>query len=151
MELLRTYPEEKIDDLCRACGRIVRPWIQQKIMGPLFSASVKRGLKDKTILIAEDKSAGGAIGFALWKNYQSEPTLLLQKFAVSKNHTANGVGQKLLSSLMKFAKEEKKSIRLRVAKVNEDGIKFYEKHGFKVVEDPRKRSDLTLTMYWDGK
>lgn len=58
--------------------------------------------------------------------------LYLRMIAIHPDQQRNGIGTKLLESLIASAKEQSKSIALEVFKINTEAKRLYEKYGFNV-------------------
>jgi len=58
--------------------------------------------------------------------------LYLRMIAIHPDQQRNGIGTKLLESLIASAKEQSKSIALEVFKINTQAKRLYEKYGFNV-------------------
>ena len=58
--------------------------------------------------------------------------LFIRMIVVHPHHQRNGIGSKLLGSVIASASEQSKSIGLEVFKINNEAKKFYERYGFNV-------------------
>ena len=132
-------------DICRACSKIIRPYIQQKIMGPLYYSTIQKALDEKRNIF--QKEGEKIVGFILWKVYKKEPTLLLHKMALDQSSLGGGRGSEMLRQFIEVATKENRSIRLRVAKINSQGINFYRKHGFEIVDEEKNMKKITSVMF----
>lgn len=59
--------------------------------------------------------------------------LFIRMIVVHPHYQRNGVGKKLLESVITEANQQSKKIGLEVFKINKVAKAFYENHGFKVV------------------
>lgn len=63
-------------------------------------------------------------------------SVLLSRFYVVKSYRRKGIGEKLYQKVLDYAYKHKfKNIYLGFDEVSKSGIYFYEKHGFKIVND----------------
>lgn len=58
--------------------------------------------------------------------------LFIRMIVVHPHYQRNGIGRKLLGSVIASAGEQSKSIGLEVFKINEVAKTFYERHGFNI-------------------
>lgn len=58
--------------------------------------------------------------------------LFIRMIVVHPHYQRNGIGRKLLGSVIASAGEQSKSIGLEVFKINEMAKTFYERHGFNI-------------------
>jgi ribosomal protein S18 acetylase RimI-like enzyme len=58
--------------------------------------------------------------------------LFIRMLVVHPHHQRQGIGSKLLASVIASGDEQSKGIGLEVFKINDDAKKFYEKYGFNV-------------------
>jgi len=114
-------------------------------MGPLYYSTVQRCIDEDTIICSYEEDE--LVSFLLWKRYKTSSGVLLDKMAVRESKTGNGLGLMMLDKLKEIAKKEGRSIKLRVAKVNELGIKFYLNNGFRYL--PEEEKDIVFTMIFD--
>lgn len=70
------------------------------------------------------------VGYSHVEN--GDDQLFIRMIVVHPHHQRNGVGAKLLESVITSSKEQSKRIRLEVFKINNEAKKFYERHGFNV-------------------
>jgi ribosomal-protein-alanine N-acetyltransferase len=74
------------------------------------------------------------IGFVVGVKINNETAKILM-LSVSESYRKKQIGTKLLDEFLKKIKKEKiQSIELEVRTRNEKAIKFYEKHGFEIIE-----------------
>lgn len=67
--------------------------------------------------------------------------------AVAHHYQGNNLGEKLLDHCIQISTQKgMKSVRLEVQKDNQIAIRFYQKHGFKIIEDASKKS-----LYMENK
>lgn len=149
-ENLITIPTKDDSDeeawLVRSCGRLIRPCVKEKIMGPLYGSTVKRCIKEETMFYIHEED-GGVVGFLLWKRYKKSNEILLNKMVISKEYRGTGFGGLLVKKLKEVAESEGRSIKLRVAKINDKAIRFYKRCGFEIIED-EKEKDIIYLMKW---
>ena len=67
--------------------------------------------------------------------YHGEKTDRIIEIALLENYRGIGIGTKLMSTVIEEAMKYEKSITLQVGWFNEKAYKFYEKLGFKIVEN----------------
>ena len=70
-------------------------------------------------------------GYSHIENQDSQ--IFIRMIVVHLHHQRNGIGTKLLASVIASAGEQSKHVGLEVFKINEVAKAFYEKHGFNVV------------------
>lgn len=70
------------------------------------------------------------VGYSHVENLDGQ--LFIRMIVVHPHHQRNGIGRKLLESVITSGKEQSKSIGLEVFKINHEAKKFYERHGFNV-------------------
>ena len=70
------------------------------------------------------------VGYSHVENRDGQ--LFIRMIVVHPHHQRNGVGTKLLESVITSGKEQSKRIGLEVFKTNNEAKKFYERHGFNV-------------------
>jgi len=70
------------------------------------------------------------VGYSHVENRGSQ--LFVRMIVVHPHHQRNGIGKKLLESVITSGKEQSKRIGLEVFKINNEAKKFYEKYGFNV-------------------
>lgn len=63
--------------------------------------------------------------------YEMKDDIFLSKLYIIKHYRQKGYGKKVLS----FLKKNDKPITLTVNKHNDDAIRFYEKHGFIIIDE----------------
>ena len=74
------------------------------------------------------------IGFIVGLPINSKTAKILM-LSVSEDHRKKQIGSKLLNQLLMLLKKKKiENIELEVRTINRKAIKFYEKHGFKIIE-----------------
>jgi len=124
--LIRSYRQSDID-------QVISIWLESSIIAHDFidksfwESNVKE-MRDKYIPASETyvfEDNGKIIGFL---------SLYGERIAaifVTPNKQGKGVGAQLLES----AKQQKNKLDLTVYKENRKSIKFYERHGFKVVKE----------------
>ena len=80
-----------------------------------------------TLAFQEDQLAG----YSHVENRDRQ--LFIRMIVVHPRHQRNGIGKKLLESVIASAGEQSKTIGLEVFKINEVARAFYERHGFDMV------------------
>jgi len=84
------------------------------------------------------------IGFIVGVKIDNKNARILM-LSVSKQHQRKNIGTLILTEFLKLARKENiKNIDLEVRTDNKKAIKFYEKHGFKIV-------DKILDFYQNGE
>jgi len=61
--------------------------------------------------------------------------LFIRMIVIHPHHQRKGIGKKLLEVVIASGKEHSKRIELEVFKPNAEARKFYEKHGFNIVDE----------------
>ena len=117
-------------------------------MGPLYFCTIQNALKNNEIIFT--KINDETVAFLQWKAYKKEETYLLNKMAVRNDFIGKHIGSEILKRFQDIAKLNSKNIKLRVAKINDKTISFYEKHGFAIIDD-KYSSDIVHTMFWSCK
>ena len=75
-------------------------------------------------------------------------SVLLSRFYVVKSYRRKGIGEKLYQKVLDYTYKHKfKNIYLGVDEVSKSGICFYEKHGFKIVNDRKFISEDDENYY----
>ncbi|UZR27996.1 GNAT family N-acetyltransferase [Methylococcus mesophilus] len=70
------------------------------------------------------------VGYSHIENQDGK--IFIRMIVVNPRHQQNGIGTKLLASVIAAADKKSKNIGLEVFKINEVAKAFYEKHGFYV-------------------
>ncbi len=83
-------------------------------------------------LAVDEHELVGCVGL---KKIDNE-SVLLSRFYVKKEARRKGIGEKLYQKVIEYARKHKyKDIYLGVDEVSKSGICFYEKHGFKRIDE----------------
>jgi GNAT superfamily N-acetyltransferase len=82
---------------------------------------------------------------------EEEPDYLwLVKLYLLARHRGQGLGTALLSDVQQRARARGKRVRLRVLRVNAGARRFYERHGFRVVQESPERLFMECAMLAEG-
>lgn len=128
-------------DVCRACAKLIRPYMKQKFMGPIYYGNFIEALGEKCVLFVLDNK--NVIGFVQWKRYKRNGNLvLLNKIAIDINHLKEGLGTRLLNEFLE-KHVPNKDVKLRVSKNNTVAISLYEKFGFKKTNEDEIAFQMT--------
>ena len=94
----------------------------------------KHPLFEAYLCKVDGKYAGYAIFLMTYASFIALPTLFLEDLFVLEEHRKKGIGQKLLSHCIKFAKERNCGrVDLNVIDWNVNAINFYKKNNFKFI------------------
>jgi len=102
----------------------------------LFKYANKLSENANFILLKEGNNIIGCIAYYLNNDGQF---VYIPYFWVNKINQRSGCGHYLLDSLIKSLPEKYTEIKLEVAKDNFKAFSFYNKNGFKIVEDREKK------------
>ena len=91
--------------------------------------------KTKIILLENNK-----VGF--WTEKISDSEIYIENLIIEKNFQNNGLGTKVMHSLINESENKKKSIGLRVLKENKRAIKFYENLGFEKISESENHYEI---------
>lgn len=110
------------------------------LLGWLPTTAFKAAIDKGHILVAEDdKRVYGFVEFGA----VTKPKWTIHKIAVIKPARRYGIGGLLIQGLIKLAGEVGAGVRLKVTEDNENAIKFYQGHGFSLIEvEPSKTRKL---------
>lgn len=86
-----------------------------------------------TFVVCEDE--GVIIGFTAFYTNKEGGFFYIPQIWVSDNYQRKGIGACMMEQLIIKTPNCVKSIRLEVRKNNEKAVSFYEKSGFKLIED----------------
>ena len=118
---------------------------KQKFMSPYFKGWIKGALEKNKIELIEEN--GSIVAFVTYSVLKRKPFITLQKLAVRNDHLRRGYGKKLLGVIkQKALNDNNRAIQLRVVKINDNAVRFYESQGF-IVEDDKKH-DYSMRMVW---
>lgn len=110
------------------------------LLGWLPTTAFKLAIEKGHILVAaDDKRVYGFVEFGA----VTKPKWTIHKIAVIKPARRYGIGGLLIDGLIKLAGEAGAGVRLKVTEDNENAIKFYQRHGFSLIEvEPSKTRKL---------
>lgn len=136
--------EKDIYRLLKKFDDVFSPSITSRITNLKVYASklFKNGL---TYVIQEN---GHTLGFiSMYANDVEENQAYIIFLAVADHYQGNNLGEKLLNHCIHISIQKgMKSVRLEVQKDNQLAIRFYQKHGFKIIGDASKSS-----LYMENK
>lgn len=133
----------------KKCSQILRPYVKNKLMGPVFRSQIFKSIDNGLLLLEFDQTE--IIGFCLLRTFKLpkyQKLLSLDKIAVNDQVAGKGIGKKLILKAIEISSSLQKDIRLDVVSNNINAIQFYKKFGF--IETGKKmigkKKDLELTV-----
>ncbi|CAG2534629.1 Ribosomal protein S18 acetylase RimI [Maribacter dokdonensis] len=91
------------------------------------------------------QSENNEIGYLTIRTSDAE--IYLENLILGKEFQNNGFGTKIMDSIIKKSEKEKKSIGLKVLKVNKKAKKFYENLGFEKISESENHYEMKKTGY----
>lgn len=110
------------------------------LLGWLPESAFKNAINKGHVLVATDnKRVYGFVEFGA----VTKPKWTIHKIAVIKPARRYGIGGLLIQGLIEEAAKVGAGVRLKVTEDNENAIKFYQQHGFSLIEvEPSKTRKL---------
>jgi ribosomal protein S18 acetylase RimI-like enzyme len=113
------------------------------LLGWLPTTAFKNAIEKGHILVAADsKRVYGFVEFGA----VTKPKWTIHKIAVIKPARRYGIGGLLINGLIKLAGEVGAGVRLKVTEDNENAIKFYQRHGFGLIEVEQSKTRKLWVM-----
>jgi len=113
------------------------------LLGWLPTTAFKNAIEKGHILVAaDDKRVYGFVEFGA----VTKPKWTIHKIAVIKPARRYGIGGLLIEGLIAVAGEIGAGVRLKVTEDNENAIKFYQRHGFSLIEVEQSKTRKLWVM-----
>lgn len=98
------------------------------------------------IQVAEDETDGSMLGFYCVRHKTRTPATSLYFITITEDARGLGIGSRMLQHLEDNSPHT--CVELNVMKNNPDAIRFYERHGYKIVGESLKGKGVAMKKEW---